>query len=80
MSNKAMSLVDESNKEQVIKLLNMNLVKQDGFYNDFLITDITATHNGIHVETKDASEEQKSDRKELINKVLKACGIEHDVI
>ena len=67
------SLTNE-NKKDFIKAFNLNLVTQEGFYEDFLISDLKITAEGVKVVTQSCSELQKSDREDLIKEVFKDCG------
>lgn len=67
--------MNDDNKEEIIKVLNLNLVTQPDYHKDFLITDIIEFGKGFEIKTKSCSEVQKSDRSSLINKVFIDCNV-----
>lgn len=67
--------ITEDNKHDVVNVLNLNLVTQPDFHQDFLITDLLLDKVPIVVVTESCSPHQKSDRYNLILKVFDGCNI-----
>lgn len=70
-----LTTIDETNKGDFIQALNLNLANQPDFHKDFLVYDIILNVNPLQIVTRSCSEEQKSDRNDLLLKVFKDCKI-----